>query len=179
MWFLLLLCSSSFSHHALCVLRFSQDAAALLWLVSAVTSPSCPAGAWPNAGWSPAGGWAGFWSTTGTTSLAPRFRFLSSSQRTWSGPEWWRFHVRVSSADSSGSGETQPAYSGSLHHRPGGAREHPEQHPPELLQQHHQLPEGEEMRTVSGSWLHGEVYLNKPSSSEKCLQSSKLYGKMW
>lgn len=50
----------------------------------------------------------------------------------------------VSSADSTGSGETDPAYSGSLQHCPGRPGKHPEQHTSKLLQQHHQLSQGKQ-----------------------------------
>lgn len=43
----------------------------------------------------------------------------------------------LASVDPSGFGETEPAYSGRVHHHPGCSGEHPQQHASELLQQHH------------------------------------------
>lgn len=54
------------------VLRFSRVAVVLPWRLLAVMSPSFPAVAWLNAGWSPVGGWDGSSSMTGMIYLDPR-----------------------------------------------------------------------------------------------------------
>lgn len=144
-------------------LRFSQDAVLLQWHPSAVMFPSFPVAVWVNAGWCLAGGWDGSSSMTGMIYLERRyflFIFLQlTHDLTWWGKRWLivsilkpkhtmiynNLHVTftrltVLRSDSTGSGKTQPAYSGSLQHRSGGAGANPQQHSSKLLQQHHQLP---------------------------------------
>lgn len=134
---------SYFAHS--CVHRFSQVAAVLPWRLSAVTFPSSPAGVWLSAGWSQAGGWDGSSSMTGMMYLDPRYVVFLYSFSFWNTVYCHMFLTDMqyaSSADSTGSGETQSADSGGLQYNPGGPGQHPQQHTSKLLQQNHQLSEG-------------------------------------